>query len=319
MPRAGAPERKRIPTQRSLAARKAARQGISLRGIGISISTENRYLSAVAQLIPILEQAATLEELDLLCEEWVEHHWQSGTPLGTIGDALCGLHFFWPQVKGYLRGSWKLYKNWRRIEVPQRAPPLPRQICVALVGYFLHREQVTMAFLLALGYHAYLRTGELLKLRCQDINMGATSGVVTIKRSKSGLRFNMDESVALYDQELHRLWELCLLDRELQPSDFIWHRSGTKFRDLFHEGVEALQLQQMGFQPYSIRRGGATHSFATSLALDRVILRGRWRSLAVARIYLEDGQAQLANIRLSQKQKSLLATFSRGLPPNLLL
>ena len=176
MPRAGAPERKRIPTQRSLAARKAARQGISLRGIGISISTENRYLSAVAQLIPILEQAAALEELDLLCEEWVEHHWQSGTPLGTIGDALCGLHFFWPQVKGYLRGSWKLYKNWRRIEVPQRAPPLPRQICVALVGYFLHREQVTMAFLLALGYHAYLRTGELLKLRCQDFIPLISSG-----------------------------------------------------------------------------------------------------------------------------------------------
>lgn len=242
-------------------------------------------------------------------------HWHAGTPLGTIGDALCGLHFFWPQVKGQLRGSWKLYKNWRRIEVPQRAPPLPRQICLALVGYFLHREQVFMAFLLALGFHAFLRTGEILKLQCQDITMGSKSGVVVVRRSKSGLRFNMDESVALYDHHLPRLWELCQLDRTMGRSDYLWQHSGSKFRDLFYEGLAALHLQDMGFQPYSIRRGGATHSFATSLALDRVILRGRWRSLSVARIYLEDGQAQLSTISLTKHQKALLATFTSGLPP----
>ena len=63
-----------------------------------------------------------------------------------------------------LRGSWKLCKNWRKIEIPQRAPPLPRYVCLGIIGHFLMKEQVTMAFLIALGFHAYLRTGEILKL-----------------------------------------------------------------------------------------------------------------------------------------------------------
>lgn len=318
MPPAARHERRRIHRGRTLAERQAARSGVSLRGVGVSQRTENRYLAAVAQVLPILEAAASMDELDPLCEEWVEHQWEVGTPLGTIGDALCGLHFFWPQVKGYLKGSWKLYKNWRRIEVPQCAPPLPRQICLGLIGYFLSEEECSMAFLVALGYHAFLRTGELLKLTRADITMGPTTGVVVIRSSKSGLRFNMDESVALYDIHLSRLWELCLLQQNIGRSDLIWSRSGTAFRDRFHAALGALAVGDMGFQPYSIRRGGATHSFATSLALDRVILRGRWRSLSVARIYLEDGQAQLSSIRLSSKAKSRLATFSRGLPPELL-
>lgn len=86
--------------------------------------------------------------------------------------------------------------------------------------------------------------------------MGPSSGVVVVRRSKSGLRFDMDESVALYDTQLPRLWDLCLLER-------------IQISRPFHEGLHALSLGYMGFQPYSIRRDGATHSFATSLALDR--------------------------------------------------
>eukprot|EP00435_Cladocopium_sp_Y103_P049961 s280_g15.t1 len=259
----------------SLAERSAARQGISLRGLGISLKTELRYRAAMAGLITVLEQAHCMDDLDPLCEEWVEHHWEVGTPLGTIGDALCGLHYFWPQVKGQLRGSWKLYKNWRRIELPQRAPPLPREMCRALIGWFLSQEQATMAFLLALGFHAFLRTGELLNLCNGDISFSRDKGVVVIRKSKSGLRFNMDESVALYDTTLARLWELHALAGSSTDQDPIWSGSGTLFRKKLYAGFTALHLDTLNFQAYSIRRGGATHAFATSMALDRVILRGR--------------------------------------------
>ena len=175
-----------------------------------------------------------------------------------------------------------------------------------------------MAFLLALGFHAFLRTGEILKLSGRDVTMGTRTGVVVVRRSKSGLRFNMDESVALYDAHLCRLWDLCLLQRRIEPTELLWPQSGSAFRDRFHGALAALGVGSMGFQPYSIRRGGATHSFATTLALDRVILRGRWRSWTVARIYLEDGQATMSSIQLSDSTKALLATFTRGLPAQLL-
>lgn len=171
---------------------------------------------------------------------------------------------------------------------------------------------------MALGFHAFLRTGELLKLTNEDINFSRGHGAVVVRKSKSGLRFNMDESVALHDRSLPRLWELCVLAGHTQPHHPIWTGSGSLFRKRFYEALESLHLGPLSFQPYSIRRGGATHAFATSMALDRVIIRGRWRSLSVARIYLEDGQAQLSQIKMCPRARCLVAKFNQGLPENLL-
>lgn len=308
-----------IKRGKTLAERQAARKGVSLRALGISTKTEARYDSALGHLLPILEGVRSLHELDPLCEEWVEMQWIKGTPLGLIGDALCGLQHHWPQLKGELRGAWKLYRNWRRIEIPQRAPPLPRPIALALVGLFLSWEEAHMAFLVALGFHTFLRTGEILKLEYRDIHLGpAGPGAVTVKRSKTGLRFNIDEAVAIYDVELYRLWELCHLPKAPPRSNTIWPTSASAFRSLFYRGLEFLQLGNHQYQPYSIRRGGATHAFVTQQTLEAILLRGRWRSLQVARLYLEDGQSQLSQLTTSPKAKSLLTTYQRGLPPRLL-
>ena len=124
----------------------------------------------------------------------------------TGGDALCGLQHYWPQVKGELRGAWRLYRNWRRIEVPQRAPPLPRSIALALIGLFLKWEEPQMAFLVGLGFHTFLRTGEILSLLYTDVHLHrGAHGAVTVRKSKTGLRFNIDEAVAIYDVELYQL------------------------------------------------------------------------------------------------------------------
>lgn len=298
--------------------RAAARAGINLKGLGITVRTEQRYNSAVAQVLPVLETVSSLEELDVACEEWIETQWVRGTPLGTIGDALCALHYYWPQVKGHLRGSWKLYKNWRRIELPQRAPPLPLPVVRAMVGYLLDRSEPHMAFLTALGYHAYLRTGEILRLRVKDVLLTPTKGVISLEPSKSGLRFNSREAVAIYDKGLHSLWELCHLPRPMAPEDLVWPRSPQAFRSLFYNALSALKADGEKFQPYSLRRGGATYDYMTQGTMEAIILRGRWRSLAVARLYLEDGLAHHSQVRLSKEAWKLINNYSRGLPSALL-
>ena len=260
-----------------------------------------------------------MQDLDPLCEEWVEQQWIKGTPLGLIGDALCGLQHYWPKIKGELKGAWKLYKNWRRIEVPQRAPPLPRPIALAVIGLLLHWEQPQMAFLIALGFHTFLRTGEILNLQYKDIHLLRNSkGAVTVRKSKTGLRFNIDEAVAIYDSELFPLWELCQLPVLRPPSEHIWNHSASSFRKLFYKALDALKVGDHGYQPYSIRRGGATHAFVTQQTMEAILLRGRWRSLQVARLYLEDGQSQLAQLRTSKHAKALLTQFQNGIPTRLL-
>ena len=303
---------------RTSAERRTVRKGVSLRGAGISSQTEQRYNSALALVLPFLETAGGLDQLDHITEEWIEYEWHKGTSFGSIGDALCGLHYFWPQVKGHLRGSWKLYKNWRRLEIPQRAPPMPRNVALALVSLFLEWELPRLAFLIALGFHAYLRTGELLRLQGGDILCTPEQGVVTIKASKTGLRFNIDESVAITDPALHRLWELCHLPRAIKAHQFVWPHAAQTFRKFFHEATAFLGLTDLKLQPYSIRRGGATYDFQCQKQLNAILLRGRWRALGVARLYLEDGQAQLTQLRMSPTSKRLIAKYSTGLPHNLL-
>ena len=313
-----AASRRRIHRGRTAIDRQRARRGISLRGMAISEKTERRYLSALALVLPVIEACTRLHDLDAICEEWIEFQWESGTSLGIIGDALCGLHFFWPQVKGWLKGSWKLFKNWRKIEAPQRAPPLPLRICRALVGVFLEVDQLQLAFLISLGFHAYLRTGELLRLTYEDIHASPSQGVVTIKASKSGLRFNIDEAVTIMDRTILDMWHL-LLSFSPSPRDAIWPRGTRAFRAAFHEGLAMLELSRAGFQPYSLRRGGATHHYMIKRSLDIILLRGRWRSLGVGRLYLEDGLATLHSITPSQKALKLVHQFSQGFPSDFLL
>lgn len=284
---------------RTTAERAAARKGVNLRDSGITSRTKSRYLTALQVLLPLVTSISSLLDLDPICEEWIEYKWASGATLGSIGDALCGLQFYWPETKGYLRSSWKLYKNWRRIEIPNRAPPISAIIVRAFVSWLVDQEHVCSAFLFALGFHAYLRTGELLSLRFKDLQLGTRTGIVTIRGGKSGLRNNIDEAVALYDPLVVQLGQLAaLLPHNNNPQSPVWPWSAAALRHSFRRCVEHFNLQNLNYKPYSLRRGGATHDYVEKGLLDPILLRGRWHSLAVARLYLEDGLAQLPSLTL---------------------
>ena len=115
--------------------------------------------------------------------------------------------------------------------------------------------------MIGLGFHCYLRTGELLRLTLHDITSDGIQGVVRIGSSKSGLRFAVEEAVAIYDKELLELWRLVkvfLLPRTTGP---LWNATAGAFRKKFRWFVEALELGPCGLQCYSLRRGGATHHY----------------------------------------------------------
>ena len=302
---------------RTRADRIQAREGISLRDSGITERTRKRYVAALIPLLAVIETIQSIHDLDQVCEEWIEFQWVSGQTLGSIGDALCGLQFYWPETKGHLRSSWKLYKNWRRIEIPTRAPPISALIVQAFIGYLVDQEAICAAFLIGLGFHAYLRTGELLSLQFRDLQLGTSTGVVTIRGGKSGLRHNIDEAVALYDSFIVQLGQLVrLLPHHRQGTDLVWPYTAANFRKVFARCVLFFGLESLEYKPYSLRRGGATHDYMKQGVLEPILLRGRWHSLAVARLYLEDGLAQLPTLCLS---KTTLSHLSRhGKPWHLL-
>ena len=72
-------------------------------------------------------------------------------------------------------------------------------------------------------------------------------------------------------------------------------------------------VEECGFQPYSLRRGGATAYFRATRNMEAALDRGRWSSARVARIYLNDGLAREVELRFSQELRDRLRTFSAAL------
>ena len=75
--------------------------------------------------------------------------------------------------------------------------------------------------------------------------------------------------------------------------------------------MEFFELERLNYKPYSLRRGGATHDYMQKGILEPILLRGRWHSIAVARLYLEDGLAQLPTLCLPQSTLQTLQHTSR--------
>lgn len=77
---------------------------------------------------------------------------------------------------------------------------------------------------------------------------------------------------------------------KMAPGDLVVGMDARSFRAMFREICEEdLGLKRMRFKPYSLRRGGATRDFRGHGSLDRCQLRGRWKTVAAARVYILEG------------------------------
>ena len=184
---------------RTAAERRRRRAGLRLRDFSITTKTRQRYEYAVGKVLPFLEKHQKLGAIDEILCEYVEAQWARGESVNFIADTLSGLHFFWPELRGLLREAWRLFKQWRRIEAPTRAPPITPLLVRAIVCRAVQRGDLAFATLVAVGFHALLRTGELLSVRYCDLEFNQTQGILSLQYSKSGLRTGTQEAVALRD------------------------------------------------------------------------------------------------------------------------
>ena len=87
--------------------------------------------------------------------------------------------------------------------------------------------------------------------------------LIVLPLAKSGPRRGGPETVLIHGPEaLQLLWMACRKSRDdTQPLSGLHPQS---FRKWFSWALAQLRVAHMGFVPYSVRRGGATHAFSTS-------------------------------------------------------
>ena len=295
----------------SRAERIRQRAKIHLDDAALTEKTQVRYYNALRKLLPTLESVKHESALDSTVCRWIRQMWHDGEPLLTIGDALSAMHFFQPWSKGKLLHSWKLFGVWRRVEVPCRAPPLTLRLVRSLAAFEIDQGNMEMATLLLLAFHCLLRTGEILALKPTDFLLNDDQGIVSLQQSKSGVRNRAKEAVSITDTlVLDCLRELLKFRRRFNLMQLpLWSSTGSHFRARFAWLCEYFHLQQFHFRPYSLRRGGATKVFQDTGSMETALLRGRWESRRVAKIYICDALSFLPAIKLSAESQSRLRQY----------
>lgn len=264
--------------------------------------TRARYQDAKNQFFAYLDQQnlslpVSALAMDSVVSDYLEHLWASGAGRASASNILAALQDSQPHLKGKLQQAWRLLKTWSTHEVPNRAPPLPKEVVETMAGYAVFKKDSLFALSLLLAFHGLLRTGELLTIAKSHVAISQVKGpaVISLGLTKSGKRQGAAESISIHDEDVcRRLFQWCqnpCSRRQLCQSSYLWRKQ-------FNQVLASLGFETWDFRPYSLRRGGATFAFQQQGALDRLLVLGRWQSIKTARIYLNDGLAVLAEISL---------------------
>ena len=285
--------------------RRRKRKGLSLHDKAITVKTRIRYFVAVAAVLPLLEK--TTRDLDEFLVDWIDAEYQAGSSITSVADTLSGLHHFLPWSRGKIRGAWKLYGLWRKVERPKQAPPFPIQVVEGLVGRCIAVENLRLALCLCLGFWGLLRTGEIFEVRLHHLLIQGHTMVVRLGETKTGLRRQIDENVIIRHAPTILIAQTV---QELAASrhELVWPLSKAEFRGQFRQLLMVFKLKST-FRPYSLRRGGATEDFRLHGLMERSLLKGRWGSSGAARQYIQEGLSMLTKLSLTPHTRSLLRHY----------
>ena len=158
-------------------------------------------------------------------------------------------------------------------------------------------------FLVAAGFDGFLRTREMLSLTFADVKTDAKGGgVISLAHTKVGQQNAAFEASVMLDPIVPALYAraVAAVPAGTSPDFYIFAGSEARFYALFTEALEALGLGHLGFRPYSLRRGGATAFYRATRNMSATIERGRWATVRVARIYINDGLAKEVEISIPE-------------------
>jgi hypothetical protein len=148
------------------------------------------------------------------------------------------------------------------------------------------------AFALLLGFHGYLRHGDLANMRARDValpgdpRMSVDNGtaLLLLRKTKAGVAQSVKVDVPLFLAILH------LLMVSTCPDDLLF--GDCDLLELFKWAQLAAGLPSTLFVIHSLRHGGAAFDASSGArSLDKIRRRGRWRNVKTCDVYLQELEA----------------------------
>ena len=262
-----------------------------LRFIGLKPKTLKCYENALRAFFHYLDEEnlsipTKRSKLDQLLAQFLEHLYLDDRPITYAGHTMSAFRRFYPQLRYKLPLAKQYFSNWRNVHVSQQAVPMPAALALAIAGVAVECHQ----------FLGFLRTSEMTSLEWRKISFKVSTGQIVLALPSTKTSKNKEESIVLADYRVCLLLE-CL--HRHSTTERVWPQSPPVFRRQLAEILDYLQLRDAAFSAYSIRRGGATHAFSEGIAMDKLVIKGRWQNAKTARIYLDSGRAALVQLRFS--------------------
>lgn len=178
--------------------------------------------------------------------------------------------------------------------------------------------------LFGLMWAGTLRVGEALNAKRKDLILpsdaapGTRGILLRITMPKTRGRSAKHQSAKIDPEDLCRL--IASVFSQYDPEQKLWHLSAATLRRRFNDVLNALEIPTKsidGARPYdlaSFRPGGATWLLGRTEDSELVRRRGRWLSVRVMDIYLQEVQVATSLQKLSKRSREKIDHFSTTFP-----
>lgn len=280
--------------------------------VGLKPRTVRCYKRALGRFLQFVEEEegslpSSYRALDRLLGSFIEHMWLDDEPITYAGHLLSGLRRFLLEARWRIPRARQYYTNWQSVHVTKQAAPLPPEVIMAFAGLAIATKQPELAALLLVAYLAFLRTGEFVSLSPAKVAVDTRRGLVLVALPSTKTSRQREETVCVEHHRVPKLVASVLPNLRGAP---FWDGTRVSFRSLFTQFIEFFSLEQWSFTPYSIRRGGASHAFATGSTFDELKVKGRWQSDRTARLYLDTGRAALIQTQFALSHLRLISHYA---------
>ena len=224
--------------------------------------------------------------------------------LSDAGSLVAGLHWHLQRllvlvpaaeldIEPLFKPLRKAYGHWAQLEPYEFRAPVPSEVALALVGWFVHFEDFGAAAAVLLMFHCLLRPGEAFGVASGDVWFGFP-GLVRIGRPK--MKWPRTQHVLIecrfvfcFLQHFCASWDQASLGGELTAASWFykaWSRALAGLGLPCHAFPDRLGPW---LSPAGLRAGGATRHYFRFQNLPGLQWRGRWRNLSTLEHYVQLG------------------------------
>ena len=266
--------------------------------------------------------------LDRVLADYGQHLWATDGSQGDLAETLNHIAKMFRWVRGQLGTAWDVRTAWQVTEPGENRAPVPPRLALALVTLFVVWEWWEVAAIIALGFEAALRPGDLLYLTRADLRFprehGGLTGAlfVVLRHSKTReLRGARWQHVRVACPTV-----IALLDRVFgsrPPGVMLFSCTGShavRGRQLsarFAAGLAALGVpygQHHGYTLAGLRAGGITAFFEATQDIGLTRWRGRWDSMRSLEHYVQELASHEAFARLDPISRAKIFRLADLLP-----